>query len=92
MSQNFTAPFRTTQNTMGGWFSGFKNNKYVSGSKTFLSSNSLVAKVVFLILVVMLFVFLLRAGVMLIGWLLSPSPNPKVVKGLKDAKKLKSIF
>jgi len=89
MSQNFTAPFKTTTHTMGGWFSGFKNNKYVSGSKTFLSSNSLVAKVVFLILVVMLFVFLLRAGVMLMGWLLSPSPNPKVVKGLKDAKKLK---
>ena len=92
MSQNFTAPFKTTSHTMGGWFSGFKNNKYVSGSKTFLSSNSLVAKVVFLILVVILFVFFLRLGVMFIGWLLSPTPNPKVVKGLKDAKKLKVVI
>ena len=70
-------------------FSHFKSNRYVNGTKDFLYSNSLVAKVVFLILIVILFVFFLRAGVMLMGWLLSPSPNPKVVAGLKDAKKLK---
>jgi len=91
MSQNFTSPFKKTEKAMGGWFSGFRSNKYVSGSKEFLSSNSLVAKVVFLILVVIMFVFFLRLGVLIMGWLLSPTPNPKVVQGLKDAKKLKVV-
>ncbi|MEE9573924.1 MAG: LamG-like jellyroll fold domain-containing protein [Candidatus Neomarinimicrobiota bacterium] len=91
MSQNFTAPFKTTQNTVGGWFSNFKSNKYVSGSREFLSSNSLAAKVVFLILVVILFVYFLRLGILILGWIMSPTHNPKVVHGLKDAKKLKVV-
>ena len=36
----------------GGFFGRFGNNKYVSGTRDFLQSNTLVAKVVFLILVV----------------------------------------
>ena len=34
-----------------GVFSQFSNNKFVSGTKDFLNSNSLVAKVVFILLV-----------------------------------------
>ena len=39
-------------------FSGFGSGKYLSGTKEFLQSNSLVAKVAFLILVVILFLSL----------------------------------
>ena len=62
----------------------FGSNKFVSGTKEFLTSNSLVAKVAFLILVVLLFVLLLRLGTYLLTWLYTPSPNPKIVSGLHD--------
>ena len=40
-------------------FANFGNSKFVKGSKEFLNSNSLVAKVAFLVLVLICFVFLL---------------------------------
>ena len=71
----------------GGYFGQFGSNKYVAGTKDFLASNTLVAKVVFLILVVIAFIYVLRLGAGLIAWWYSPSPDPYLVKGIKDAKK-----
>jgi hypothetical protein len=75
--------------TAGGsqYLGQFGSNKYVSGTKDFLQSNTLVAKVVFLILVVIAFIYILRFGAGLIAWWYSPSPSPYLVKGIKDAKK-----
>lgn len=83
---------RSNFNNLGGsssegYFSRFGNNKYVAGTSAFLQSNTLVAKVVFLILVVIAFIYLLRAGSELIAWYMSPSSNPYLVEGVKDAKK-----
>lgn len=69
---------------LGGFFDMFKNNRLVSGTKEFLESNSIVAKVAFIILVVILFVFLLRLGTGFINWLYAPSSSPKVVSGVVD--------
>lgn len=63
-------------------FGNFANNKFISGSKEFLQSNSLVAKVAFLILVLICFILLLRVGSSIITWALSPPENPKVVDGM----------
>ena len=41
-------------------FDSFKSNKAVSGTKEFLESNSLVAKVAFLLLVLVVFVIAVR--------------------------------
>jgi len=71
----------------GGFFGRFGSNKYVSGTRDFLQSNTLVAKVVFLVLVVIAFIYVLRLGAGLIAWFFSPSPSPYLVKGIKDAKK-----
>lgn len=35
--------------------------------------------------------FLLRMGALLLAWLFTPSANPYIVKGMKDAKKLKVV-
>ena len=59
-----------------------------SDLRTFYESNSWVAKLAFLILVVILFILLLRLGASLLTWLLGPQQNPKLVRCLKDAKKL----
>ena len=71
--------------------SKFRNNKFVQGTSEFLYSNSLVAKVCFLVLVIIIFVIALRMGSRFITWVMSPNKNPILINGLKDAKKLKII-
>lgn len=43
-----------------GTFDNFKNNNVVNGTKEFLDSNSLVAKVAFLLLVLIVFIIAIR--------------------------------
>lgn len=69
----------------------FASNQYVNGTKEFLSSNSIVAKFAFLLLVLFLFVTLLRLGATALGWLLGPSDNPRLIKGMIDAKQMVTI-
>lgn len=71
--------------------SAFASNKYVSGTKEFLSSNSIVAKFAFLLLVLFVFITLLRLGATALGWLLGPSDNPRLIKGMIDAKQMVTI-
>ncbi len=63
----------------------------IDGAKTFLGANTLVSKVVFLILILLLFIFLFRMGSSLLAMLFMPSRNPKLVKGMKSGKKIKVI-
>jgi hypothetical protein len=63
----------------------FNSQTIVGGSKTFLDSNSYVAKAAFLILVVIIFVYVLRLCIAMIGWLFAPSSSPFLVNGMIDA-------
>lgn len=62
----------------------FKSPDVVSGSKSFLDSNSYVAKAAFLILTVIIFVYILRACVAIIGFLFSPNSSPYLLNGMVD--------
>lgn len=62
--------------------------KVVYGTKEFLQSNSIIAKVSFLFLILFLFVILLRLGMSFIGWLFSSSNSPKLINGMIDAKQM----
>lgn len=62
----------------------FKSQDIVSGSKSFLDSNSYVAKAAFLILVVIVFVYVSRLCIGLIAWWFSPDSSPYLVNGLID--------
>lgn len=65
-------------------FNEFKSSDVVSGSKSFLDSNSYVAKAAFLILTVIIFVYVLRACVTIIGFLFAPNSSPYLINGLID--------
>lgn len=69
-------------------FNDFGSNKYLKSSKDFLESNTLVAKVSFLLLIVIIFILLLRIGVSILSYFFTPSQSPKLVTGIKDAKKI----
>lgn len=76
-----------TKRGISGLFAKFRNNKLVSGTTDFLYSNSLVAKVCFLVLIIMVFMVFMRLGTKLVVWLLSPNKNPYVYRGKKDGEK-----
>lgn len=69
-------------------FNQFSSNKYVNATQEFMNSNSLVAQVAFLLLVLFGFIILLRLGITLIGWILSPAGSPRLINGMVDAKQL----
>jgi hypothetical protein len=70
------------QTPQPNFLAGFNSNKYVSGTKDFLESNSLVAKFAFLLLVLFVFIIILRLVTLLISWLLAPTPDPYIINGM----------
>lgn len=64
------------------------NNSYVNTTQDFLNSNSAIAQVAFLLLVLFIFVILLRLGISLLGYVFSPTGTPKLINGMVDAKQL----
>ena len=57
----------------------------VSGSKEFLESNTFIAKLAFLLLVIILFFIFLRISIALLSWLLAPNQNMTLLNGMADA-------
>jgi len=72
-------------------FNKFSSNNYVNASNDFLESNSLVARVAFLLLVLFGFIILLRIGIAILGYFYGPSGTPKLIDGMVDAKQLMII-
>jgi hypothetical protein len=60
----------------------YSSNNSINASQEFLQSNSLIVKFVFLIFVIAVFLFIMFLGINLIGYILSPSNSPYLVKGL----------
>jgi len=69
-------------------FNNFSSNKYVNASKEFLESNSLIAKISFLFLVILLFIILLKIGLSVLAWIMSPSDKIVLLNGMIDASQL----
>ena len=57
-------------------FSKFGGRAAYGASRNFFSSNTLIAKVAFLLLMVIFFLIVVRAGTSSMAWLTSPSPDP----------------
>jgi hypothetical protein len=72
----------------GSTFNQFTTNSYIDATQEFLNSNSVVAQIAFLLLVLFVFIILLRLGISLLGYFLAPSGSPKLIDGMVDAKQL----
>ena len=70
--------------TTNASFSDFSSKDMVSGSKDFLESNSWVAKLAFLLMVVIGFVILFRLMISFITWIFSPSGKVILINGLQS--------
>jgi len=74
-----------------GVFKQFGDNKIIDAPKDFLNSNTLVAKVVFILLILIIFIFLMRLAVTLLHKLMGPSENPVLLPDRISGKSTKSI-
>lgn len=61
-------------------------------SSSFLSSNTVIAKIAFLIMVLIVFMFLVNLGIILIGYFLTPANDPYVIKGMIDGTNSKVVL
>ena len=86
MSGFLTGLQNRAKNTSASALGQFSNNKMVHGSSAFLNSNSLAAKVVFLILVLISFILLIRWGASILTWVFAPVRSPKLIAGMKQAE------
>ena len=69
-------------------FNSFSTNSGTFGTKEFLESNSLVAKLAFLILIIFGFIILLRVGLSVISYFFKPSESPHLIDGMVDASQM----
>tara|TARA_B110000503_G_scaffold142369_1_gene238925 strand:- start:1429 stop:2379 length:951 start_codon:yes stop_codon:yes gene_type:complete len=67
------------------------SKQFLESSKEFLSSNSFIAKISFIILVIIAFILLFNFSYWIMNMFLTPSKSPYLVSGMKDAKTLKIV-
>jgi len=70
------------KNSVGNVLNDFSAKGTLSASQEFLNSNSIIAKFVFLILILIVFMFLVSLGTSLIGYFAKPSRNPYLISGM----------
>jgi hypothetical protein len=83
-TENLGNGINSVKESVSEGFNEFSNQATagVGASSDFLQSNTIIAKFVFLILVIIGFLFLMNLGVMLLAYFLNPSDNPFIIRGL----------
>jgi hypothetical protein len=79
---SFTNSLADIKGSIGNTMDSFSSKDAVNASGDFLQSNSLIAKFVFIILVLIAFMLLLNLGIMILGYFLQPSKNPYLIDGM----------
>jgi len=80
-----------SEQTSVGLLDSFNNNKYTVGTKEFLKSNSLIAKIAFLALVLFCFMLLIRLGSVILQYFYTPSESPYLIRNMKNATRMEVI-
>lgn len=65
----------------------FGTDRSLTGAAAdFITANGIIAKIAFLLMVLVLFVIVLRLSIAFMAWLFSPSHSPHLIDGMIDAK------
>jgi len=86
--------YNKLKSSFNNGLSGFNQQANVGmfSTQDFLSSNTIVAKFAFVILVIIVFLFLLSLGIRLISYTSAPINNPLVSPGLTEGNSLKTVY
>lgn len=79
--QSVSNTYNSIENTVKNTVAPFSSND-ISTNTSFLTTNSIIAKISFIFLIFIGFIFLFRMGISLIIYFLSPTNNPYIIKGL----------
>jgi len=85
VSENVSQGLNTVKENINQKVNDFSSSSTVTATTSFLEANSMIAKFGFLICIVVAFLVLFNLGMQLIGFFLSPSPNPYLISGKIDA-------
>ena len=81
-SEGVTQSIASAREGISSGLEDFSKNADISdASSDFLSANGLLAKFVFLILVLIAFMILMKVGIAVLGYMLGPWSNPYLIKG-----------
>jgi hypothetical protein len=67
-------------------YNSFSTNKSNTWNDNFFESNNLVAKFAFLLVVIFAFIVLLKLGISIVAYFMSPNQSPHLIDGMVDAK------
>jgi len=90
VSKNYTDVRSNVSNSLADFSNKASTN--ADASKEFLTSNTIVAKVAFVLLVLFLFLLFLYLGINIIQMFINPSNNPYLVKGLISGSDRLTVF
>jgi hypothetical protein len=65
----------------------FSSKNVMNAGSEFLAANSMIAKFMFIVLVVIVFLFLLNVGMFFLYWVTGPNRSPYVIKGMLNGTK-----
>lgn len=66
----------------------YESSRALNSSAEFVNSNNIIARIIFIILVIILFIAFFRIGVNVISLLMAPNSSPYLFEHMKDAKQL----
>tara|TARA_B100001758_G_C18401902_1_gene609534 strand:+ start:385 stop:1386 length:1002 start_codon:yes stop_codon:yes gene_type:complete len=78
--------FNDIKSSIDSNFNNINSSNVLNNTKDFLTSNSLLAKATFLLLMIIIFFYLTKLSFFLIKYFFGPDPTPYLLKGLKNAR------
>lgn len=78
--------FNNIKSSIDSNFDNINSNNFLNNTKDFMTSNSLLAKATFLLLMIIIFFYLTKLSFFLIKYFFGPDPTPYLLKGLKNAR------
>jgi hypothetical protein len=82
LAEQTKSAVENVRENVSGTMGDFSSTNAVNASQEFLDSNSIIAKIGFILLVLIVFFFALRVCMMIMSFFLSPSSSPYLVNGM----------
>lgn len=88
---NAATAISDVRGTVNSSVQDFASKDLVGSSNEFLQTNTLVAKFVFLVFVLIAFLILMNLGMYLLSYFLQPNTSPYLIKGIKPGSEAKTF-
>lgn len=88
---NAATAISDVRGTVNSSVQDFASKDLVGSSNEFLQTNTLVAKFVFLVFVLIAFLILMNLGMYLLSYFLQPNTSPYIIKGIEAGNKIQTF-